>query len=89
MLFHTLGGLALLTMLVILHRDGIANILPGWKTYVWSGLQASAGAVLAIVTYLQGFNFQSLGLSVEHAALMGLLLGVVGILLSYVTKRAP
>jgi hypothetical protein len=56
---------------------------------VWSGLQASAGAVLVIVTYLQGFNFQSLGLSVEHAALMGLALGVVGILLCYVTKRAP
>jgi hypothetical protein len=41
------------------------------------------------VTYLQGFNFQSLGLSVEHAALIALVLGVVGILLSYVTNRMP
>ena len=82
------AGLALLAVPVVAFRDRIANILPGWKNYIWNGLQASAGLVFAIVTYLQGFNFQALGLSVEHAALIGLVLGVVGVLLSYVTKRA-
>ena len=88
-IFSVLLILAGLSALFYIYREKIEGWFPGYKTILWNGLVSVAGLLGAIFTFLQE-NTGTLGqfLTPQNAALAAVVVGVVGILISYVTKRA-
>jgi len=87
--FAVLLVLAGLTALFYIYREKIEGWFPGYKTILWNGLISIAGLLGTIFTFLQE-NSGTFGqfLTPQNAALAAIVIGVVGILISYVTKRA-
>jgi hypothetical protein len=79
--------LAGLSYLVYRYRAQIEGFLPGFKTYLWNGFVAIAGVAAPVLDYLGKVDLSTL-LTKENAALAAVAIGVVGILLSMVTRRS-
>ena len=88
-IFAVLLILAGLSALFFIYREKIEGWFPGYKTIIWNGLVSIAGLFGAIFAFLKD-NSGTFGqfLTPENAALAAVVVGVVGILISYVTKRA-
>lgn len=88
-IFAVLLILAGLSALFFIYRQKIESWFPGYKTILWNGLVSIAGLIGSIFAFLQE-NTGTFGqfLTAENAALAAVVVGVVGILISYVTKRA-
>ena len=77
--------LVCLCILTLRHRDRIAAWWPGLKTNAWNVAVAATGIAGAVLDELRLFNWHAL-LTPENAALAGLSIAVVGILLRQVTE---
>ncbi len=92
--------LALISILVLfaglwgllrIYREEIENFMPGWKTKIWNGLLIAGGSITYVLDYvfdyLKTVDWASLGMQSRTAALLAVGIGIVGILISLVTKR--
>jgi len=65
-------------------RDKIATLVPGWK----HGIAAGAAFVLALAQYLQAIDYSTFISDPKTAALVGAGVGLLVMVLSWVTPRA-
>ena len=77
--------LVCLCILTFRWRDRIAAWWPGIKTNAWNVLIAASGIAGAVLDELKLINWHAL-LTPENAALAGLSIAVIGILLRLVTE---
>jgi len=64
-------------------RDKIAALVPGWK----HGIAAAAAFVAAIAQYLGGIDYSRIITDPQTAALVGAGVGLLVLILSWVTPR--
>jgi len=64
-------------------RDKIAALVPGWK----HGITAAAAFVAAIAQYLGGIDYSGIISDPQTAALVGAGVGLLVLILSWVTPR--
>lgn len=65
-------------------RDKISAIVPGWK----HAIAAAAAFVLAVAQYLQALDYSAILGNPQTAALVGAGVGLLVLVLSWVTPRA-
>lgn len=65
-------------------RDKIAGVVPGWKHAV----AAAASFLLAIAQYLQAVDYSTILGNPKTAALVGAGVGLLVLVLSWITPRA-
>lgn len=64
-------------------RDKIAALVPGWK----HGIAAASAFALALAQYLQAIDYSKLISNPQTAALVGAGVGLLVLVLSWVTPR--
>lgn len=87
-----LSIVAVLALAAYMFRDKLENFLPGLKLNLFNGALALGGFVSALTTYLSGFTVTDLvgiGIPGHVAAVAVFVIGIVNVILSAVTKRAP
>jgi hypothetical protein len=78
--------LAAIAYLAWKYHAAIESFLPGIKTYLWNGLLTVTGIAAPLLDYLGQVDLGTV-LTKENAALATIVIGIVGILLSMVTRR--
>lgn len=73
-------------------RDKLENFLPGLKLNLFNGALALAGFTASALTYVSGFtvaDLVGLGIPLQTATTIIFVVGIINVILSAVTKRAP
>lgn len=89
-LIATLSILATVGLLAYMYRDKLENFAPGWKTTITNAVITVAGLAAGIVAMFVGLTPQDLvgwGFSIEKASAIVTAIGVINLILSFVTKR--
>jgi hypothetical protein len=90
MLFIIIVALALAGICYLAYRYSaqLQNFIPGLKGKVFHGMVAVGSVIAAVVDYLKGVDWTAMGITPYRAAMIGVAIGVVGVIIAFVTKRA-
>lgn len=91
-LILNLSILATIGLAAYMFRDKLEGFLPGWKLHITNGLIALGGVGVYLLTALGGLtttDLINLGIDGSAAGAVITSIGIVNMLLSSLTKRAP